>query len=141
MMNALHELTTGMTKVSGSKPLPFKDGFTVPFLKDCEEYFMHCYTSFDKMDLVLAAPYDIMESIIPWNFPVVGPGFLVFCKTPNLDDGYALQAKIITSLHKTETRTGKVFVSSFPAQYVYFTQLKMACSTLKDDYAVVQSPV
>ncbi len=101
MINSLHELT--MTRVSGCKPLPFKDGVTVPFMKDDEEYCMHCYTSPDKRDLLLAAPKTIMESIIPWNFPAVGEGLIVFCKTPNLNDGYAIPAKIITSLHKRET--------------------------------------
>ncbi len=132
MINALHELT--MTKVRGSLPLSNKDGFTVPFIKHHQEYLLHCYTSPNTLDLHLAAPKPLMQRLIPANFPVVGEDLIVFGKSPNLDDGYALRACIIRSVFTYTDRSGRVRTDPFIGEeYLLFTNMKMEKPTLMDD--------
>ncbi len=135
MINELHELT--MTRVSECSPLETKDGFTVPFIKDNVKYLMHCYTSRNKLDLCLAAPKILMDPLMPWNFPVVGDALIVFGKTPNLNDGYALRARIIKSSFKYSDGSGRVDTSIPPNEFLLFTNMKMDKPTLKDDYVIV----
>ena len=136
MINALHELT--MTRVRGSLPLTNQDGFTVPFIKDSQEYMLHCYTSRNPLDLVLAAPQHLMQPLIPANFPVIGDGRIVFGKSPNRDDGYAMQARRIRSAFTYTDQSGRVTIDPFVGdEFLQFTDMKMDKPTLKDDYVTV----
>ena len=137
MINALHELT--MTRVRGSLPLTNQDGFTVPFIKDGQEYMLHCYTSrSNPLNLVLSAPQTLMQPLIPANFPVFGDGLIVFGKSPNRDDGYALQAYRIRVVFTYTDQSGRVRTDPLIGdEFLRFSNMRMDSPTLKDDYVTV----
>ncbi len=98
-------------------------------------YFLTYFTN--KLDLCLAAPKPLMEKLIPANFPAVGEDLIVFGESLNLDDGYALRARIIKSSYKFTDGSGRVDTSMPGNEFLLFTNMKMDKPTLKYDYVVV----